>query len=66
MCPVCIVTAALVAGKVTSAGGFSAIAIKKLALKKAVDNDPACNPSKLTGNESAVGAIVPNSNEKEK
>jgi hypothetical protein len=30
MCPVCIATAALIAGKVTSASGAAAIAIKKL------------------------------------
>jgi hypothetical protein len=41
MCPVCIATAALIAGKVTSAGGLAAIAIKKFGGKNAVDNTPA-------------------------
>ena len=64
MCPVCIATAALIAGKVTSAGGFSAIAIKKLAVKKAADNDSASNPSRLSEKENAAGEIVPNQKEK--
>jgi hypothetical protein len=40
MCPVCITTAALIAG-----GGLAAIAIK-FGLKTAVDNHPAPTPSK--------------------
>jgi hypothetical protein len=52
--------------KVTSAGGFSAIAIKRLVVKKAGDNDSASSPSRLAGNEGAPGEIVPNSNQKEK
>ena len=66
MCPVCIATAALIAGKVTSAGGFSAIAIKKFAVKKAADNDPVSNPYKPSEKENAAGEIVPNSNQKER
>lgn len=38
MCPVCIATAALIAGKVTSSAGAAAIAIKKLGGKDAADN----------------------------
>jgi hypothetical protein len=41
MCPVCIATAALIAGKVTSAGGLAAIAIRKFGVKNAVDKNPA-------------------------
>jgi len=41
MCPVCITTAALIAGSVTSTGGLAAIAIKKFGGKDAVDNSPA-------------------------
>jgi hypothetical protein len=66
MCPVCIATAALIAGKVTSAGGFSAIAIKKLVAKKAADNDSTSSPSKLSEKDNAAAEIVPNSNQKEK
>ncbi|HTC74125.1 MAG TPA: hypothetical protein VK684_01025 [Edaphobacter sp.] len=41
MCPVCIATAALIAGSVTSTGGLAAIAIKKFGAKNAVDDSPA-------------------------
>jgi len=41
MCPVCITTAALIAGSVTSTGGLAAIAIKRFGGKNAADNDPA-------------------------
>jgi len=30
MCPVCLATAALIAGKATSAGGLAAIALQKI------------------------------------
>ena len=62
MCPVCIATAALIAGKVTSTGGVAAIAIRKLGGKNAVENNPAPTSSKLSGKENAAGEIVPNSN----
>jgi hypothetical protein len=39
MCPVCLATAALIAGKVTSASGLAAIAIKKFGVKNAVDKN---------------------------
>jgi hypothetical protein len=41
MCPVCITTAALIAGSVTSSGGLAAIAIKKFGGKNAADSGPA-------------------------
>ena len=41
MCPICITTAALIAGSVTSTGGLAAIAIRKFGGKNAVDNNPA-------------------------
>ncbi len=37
MCPVCISTALLIAGGVTSSGGLAAIAITKLSRKTAED-----------------------------
>jgi hypothetical protein len=46
MCPVCITTAALIAGSVTSTGGLAAIAIRKFGVKNAADNHPAPIPSK--------------------
>jgi hypothetical protein len=46
MCPLCIATAALIAGKVASTGGLAALAIKKLGVKNAVDNNPAPTRSK--------------------
>ena len=41
MCPVCLATAALIAGSVTSTGGLAASAIKKFGRKNAADNSPA-------------------------
>jgi hypothetical protein len=41
MCPMCITTAMLIAGSVTSTGGLAAIAIKKLGGKNAIDNSLA-------------------------
>jgi hypothetical protein len=41
MCPVCITTAALIAGSVTSTGGLAAIAIRKFGGRNAIDNSPA-------------------------
>jgi hypothetical protein len=50
MCPMCITqyvtSAVLIAGGVTSTGGLAAIALKKLGLKSAVDNNPAPTESK--------------------
>jgi hypothetical protein len=48
MCPVCIATAALIAGGVTSTGGLTAIALKTFGVKNAVDNHPAPTSSKET------------------
>jgi hypothetical protein len=41
MCPVCIATAALIAGKVTSASALAAIAIRKFGVKNTLDKKPA-------------------------
>jgi hypothetical protein len=38
MCPVCITTAMLIAGSVTSTGGLTAIAIRKFGVKNAVSH----------------------------
>ena len=38
MCPVCLSTAALIAGSVTSTGGLATIAIKTFGRKTAADN----------------------------
>ena len=46
MCPVCIATAAMIAGKATSSTGLAAVAIKKFGSKNAVDNRPAPTPAK--------------------
>jgi hypothetical protein len=46
MCPVCISTAALIAGSVTSSGGFAAVVIKKLGGKSAGDQHPDSTPTK--------------------
>jgi hypothetical protein len=41
MCPVCVTTAVLIAGSITSSSGLAAIAIKKLGRKDTVHNNPA-------------------------
>ena len=46
MCPVCITTAVLIAGSVTSSGGLAAVVIKRIGVKSAAINHPAPNPSK--------------------
>jgi hypothetical protein len=52
MCPVCIAAAALIAGKVTSASGAAAVAIKKLGGRNAVVNKkPAPSPTNPSGKE---------------
>ena len=51
MCPVCLATAVLIAGGVTSTGGLSAIAMKKFGVKNAADNRPEATPSKLPEGE---------------
>jgi len=40
MCPMCIATAALIAGSATLTGGLAAIAIRKFGVKNAVNKDP--------------------------
>jgi hypothetical protein len=64
MCPICIATAALIAGKVTSASGVAASAIRKLGRKKAEYNDFASTPSKQSANEDEADGINPNSNQR--
>jgi hypothetical protein len=44
MCPLCVSTAMLIAGSVTSTGGLAAVAIKKLGVKNALNPSP--NPTK--------------------
>jgi hypothetical protein len=41
MCPICITTAALIAGSATSTGGLAAITIWKSGVKNALDKNPA-------------------------
>jgi hypothetical protein len=57
MCPVCIATAALIAGKVTSSAGVAAIAIRRFGGKNAADD-----PVQLHLNRSEDEQSVPNSN----
>jgi hypothetical protein len=64
MCPVCLTTAALIAGSVTSTGGLAAVAIRKFGVKNAIDNHPAPTPSKLPRTMNGLGEIVPNSNQR--
>jgi hypothetical protein len=46
MCPLCVSTAMLIAGSVTSTGGLAAVAIKKFGMKNAVNNNPNPIPPK--------------------
>ncbi|MGA7243095.1 MAG: hypothetical protein WBX19_07920 [Terracidiphilus sp.] len=46
MCPVCLTTALLISGGVTSMGGLAAIVIKRFGVKNAGENDPTPIPSK--------------------
>jgi hypothetical protein len=64
MCPVCLTTAALIAGSVTSTGGLAAIAIRKFGGKSIVDNSPGSNPSELSRKKNGAGEIVPNLNQR--
>jgi hypothetical protein len=48
MCPVCLATAALIAGSVTSSGGLAALAIRKLGVK-------------VSQEESGAGEMAPRS-----
>jgi hypothetical protein len=59
MCPVCLTTAALIAGSVTSSGGLAAIAIKKFGVKNAVDNHPAPTASSKLFRKNGAGETVP-------
>jgi hypothetical protein len=43
MCPVCIATAALIAGSATSTCGLAALAVKKLLIKKCRKQNPHTN-----------------------
>jgi hypothetical protein len=52
MCPVCLTTAALIAGSVTSSGGLAAIVIGKLGGKKAVDDRLARTSFEVSRKES--------------
>lgn len=46
MCPVCLTTAALIAGSVTATGGLVAIALSKFSVKNAADNSSPSTPTK--------------------
>ena len=46
MCPLCVTTAMLIAGGVTSTGGLAAVVIRKIGLKNAADPHPNTTRSK--------------------
>jgi len=45
MCPVCLTTAALIAGSVTMSGGLAVIALRAFGAKAAAENNSATTPS---------------------
>jgi len=60
MCPMCLATAALIAGSATSTGGFVAIIIRRFGLKSVVDSHPAPTPSVVFRKKNGATEIVPN------
>ena len=58
MCPVCLATALLIAGKVAATGGVAAIAIKKLGGNNAVDHSSAPKIWKLRTREPLPPCLV--------
>ena len=52
MCPVCVTTAVLISGSVSSTSGLAAIAIKMFGVKKAADK------------KNGAGELIPNAKEK--
>lgn len=59
MCPVCLTTAAILAGSATSTGGLAAVALRKLHLKKHRKESPLPMPSTsvLQGSSAGAGAL---------
>jgi hypothetical protein len=45
MCPICLTTAALIAGSVISTGGLAAIVVKKFGVKNVANNHSVSRPS---------------------
>jgi hypothetical protein len=64
MCPVCITTAAMIAGSVTSTGGLAALAIRKFGVKTAVDNSPAQPDLNCFRRKNGAVEIVPDSHQR--
>ena len=64
MCPVCVTTAVLISGSVSSTSGLAAIAIKMFGVKKAADNHPASTLSELFRKRNGAGELIPNAKEK--
>jgi hypothetical protein len=56
MCPLCITTAMLIAGSVTSSGGLAAIAIRKFGVKNAAEHNPVSTPSGLPHAKNGAGS----------
>ena len=63
MCPVCITTAVLISGGVTSTTGLAAIAIKMFGVKNAADNHPASTLSQLLRKKNGARELIPNAKE---
>jgi hypothetical protein len=46
MCPVCLATAALIAGSIAATGGMTALVIGKVVTRKTENSVPTVTPSK--------------------
>jgi hypothetical protein len=66
MCPVCITTAVLISGGVTSTSVLAKIAIKIFGVKNAADDNPVPTPSKLYRESNGAGRNRPECRSKEK
>ncbi len=64
MCPVCVATAALLAGKVTTASGVAAIAIRRFGVKNAAADSALSTPSRLSRTKNGAGEIVPDADQR--
>lgn len=64
MCPMCLTTAVMIAGSITSACGFTALATKRFGMREVVSKYAAPARSRLFRNKDDAGEMVPNANQR--